>query len=593
MQALEILFLLIFAASIVLYASRRYQARLPGLTIVLAGILAVAAGAFFEGWRWQMLPGQFGFALLALALINGRRAQGLRGALSAGAAILLLGTSALLAHQLPLRSLPEPTGPYAVGTFEYSVTDTARVERFAPERNRELYVEVWYPAARDSVEEYPVESLYHELYEGERTIWSTLFGYLRLIPTHSHVRAPIAVPTGTDESYPVLLFNHGLDGFTSQNLLLMEHLASHGYVVFSIAHPYRSIRVNLADAGTVRAGTSRPSDVGVPPLQTDLLTKIREMHDGWEGTASVRGMLFGLANAVGAASEESERNAIVRAALETRELEPYRHLMTDESLSHYLQFLYFDQGRAIEYWVEDIQFIADRLGNLSAPVDGFTEALDVDRLGVFGMSMGGAAAGEFCKIDARCRAGANIDGTQGGRHWNVSVGAPFMMIYHEEHRAGNDFAYLPPAHDFRDLTVAGTTHLDFVDLALTMPLLKTLGLAGPIDARRTIEILNEVNLDFFDRYLKGLAYYDDVYAGFPEIEVREHEVAAVALCARNDNTYLQTVAGKGASFETLVDLAMRSAKRIDARRGLRVLSDMGIVEGMAFLAVEARQPGGC
>ncbi len=38
-----------------------------------------------------------------------------------------------------------------------------------------------------------------------------------------------------------MIFNHAFTpGFANQNIVQMEELASHGYVVFSISHPYVS-----------------------------------------------------------------------------------------------------------------------------------------------------------------------------------------------------------------------------------------------------------------------------------------------------------------------------------------------------------------
>ncbi|NRA59767.1 MAG: hypothetical protein HRU25_02420 [Psychrobium sp.] len=48
-----------------------------------------------------------------------------------------------------------------------------------------------------------------------------------------------------DDKFPVLIFNHGLYLVAEQNTILMEHLASHGYVIFSIAHPYPVLRSML------------------------------------------------------------------------------------------------------------------------------------------------------------------------------------------------------------------------------------------------------------------------------------------------------------------------------------------------------------
>ena len=149
-----------------------------------------------------------------------------------------------------------------------------------------------------------------------------------------------------------------------------------------------------------------------------------------------------------------------RSFRSSTEFHAYRNFISEDLLEDYFLYDYFVENSLLQYWVEDIQFIANTLGDLQAPVAGFSESIDTRGFGVFGMSYGGSAAGEFCKIDDRCSAGANLDGTQFGRHWNQAVSAPFLMLYHEEHQGGNDFAYLPPTHDFWDYGVKGATHFD-------------------------------------------------------------------------------------------------------------------------------------
>jgi predicted dienelactone hydrolase len=179
-----------------------------------------------------------------------------------------------------------------------------------------------------------------------------------------------------------------------------------------------------------------------------------------------------------------------------------------------------------QYWVEDIQFIASTLDDLRAPVVGFSESIDTSGFGVFGMSYGGGAAGEFCKIDSRCKAGVNLDGTQFGRHWNQAVSAPFLMLYHDEHQGGNDFAYLPPTHEFWDYGIKGATHFDFTDFSFVWPLFEALGYTGPIDAMRMVDIVNIVVLSFFDHSLRGKPVAEELVADIPEIIVRQHSIDA-------------------------------------------------------------------
>ena len=526
MQFFEVLFLLVLAIGIVRLLLGPVHPRFAYSTIAVVGLGVMVLGLVVEGFRWQMIPAYVGFGLAALASLKKNETRSVWRVLGAVPLLLLISASAVLTHELPMFSLPEPSGPYGVGTFEYSVTDDSRKERYSPTRNRELYVEVWYPADKGASGGFPVRTLFQELYEGDFTQQSLLFGYLRHIPTHSHVQAPVAAPERGP--FPVLLFNHALElGFTSQNQLLMEHLASHGYVIFSIAHPYQSAKVNLGGAGTVTTVSEYPTDIDLPraELYRGVVGTIYEASHDLDEISAVKEVLSPLAEQY-FALDERDKKSFLREAVAMEEFRAYRHFMSEELLEDYFLYDYFAENSMLQYWVEDIQFVADTLPDLQAPVAGFSESIDTDGFGVFGMSFGGGAAAEFCKIDARCKAAVNLDGTQFGRQWNQAVAAPFLMLYHEEHQGGNDFAYLPPTHEFWDYGVKGATHFDFTDFTYFWPLFKTLGFTGPIDAMRMIDITNVIVLNFFDHSLKGTPVSGELFTDIPEVVVRHHSIDA-------------------------------------------------------------------
>ena len=524
MQFFEVLFLLVLAVGIVRLLLGPIHPRLTYSTIAIAGLGLMVLGVVDEGFRWQMIPAYLGFSVLMLAPLKRSETRPAWRALGALPLFSLVGASAFLMHKLPVFSLPEPSGPYGVGTFEYSITDDSRKERYTPTRNRELYVEVWYPAEKSAVGDFPVRTLFQELYEGDYTRQSFLFGYLRHIPTHSHVQAPVAAPDAG--KFPVLLFNHALGlGFTSQNQLLMEHLASHGYVIFSIAHPYQSSKVNLSHAGTVTVASGYPSDVNLTRMELyqGLVGKIFEASNDMQEISAVKEVLSPLAEQY-FALDEGDRRAFLSRVVAMKELHAYHDFISEDLLEDYFVFDYAVQNSLLQYWVDDNQFIAGTLPDLQAPVVGFSRSIDTSGFGVFGMSYGGAAAGEFCKIDNRCKAGVNLDGTQFGRHWNQAVSAPFLMLYHDGHQGGNDFAYLPATHEFLDYGVRGSTHFDFTDFTYVWPLIKTMVYTGPIDGMRMIDIVNIVVLNFFDHSLKGKPVPGEMFIDIPEILVRQHVI---------------------------------------------------------------------
>ncbi len=225
----------------------RWVELLPSVAALLTGIHLVV-----EAPRWQMVPA-YGLTLLLFLLSLLRLKRRIRpphkqrsrwvlviiGLLSR---LLVFAFVAALPILLPVFHLPEPTGPYPVGTAKLHLVDRTRPETSTPtpDDHRELMVQVWYPArvergARPAplVEQMPFP-----------------FSHLPLVRTHAHLESPVS---DAQASYPVLIFSHGHVGFIEQNLTQMEELASHGYIVISMAHPYHTIVTVFPDGRTVPA----------------------------------------------------------------------------------------------------------------------------------------------------------------------------------------------------------------------------------------------------------------------------------------------------------------------------------------------------
>jgi dienelactone hydrolase len=151
---------------------------------------------------------------------------------------LLIGFIALERYKLPAS-----TGPYAIGTSILNFTDDSRYEDPASHHGdkRALVAQVWYPAMQSTM---PIAKYQRW---GETTAANF---YNQLLHTHSRMDAPLAVAGGP---FPVLLFGHRWGGQRTQDTALCEDLASHGYVVVSVDHPYNSARVEMAD-GKIIAG---------------------------------------------------------------------------------------------------------------------------------------------------------------------------------------------------------------------------------------------------------------------------------------------------------------------------------------------------
>lgn len=191
--------------------------------------------------------------------------------------------------------------------------------------------------------------------------------------------------------------------------------------------------------------------------------------------------------------------------------------------------------RLITVWAADDQFVMDQLERLNAadPTGMFTGRLDMQEIGVFGHSFGGATAAQVCQLDARCKAGVDLDGYPYGTVVREGLHQPFMFMWSEPPSA-SDPAWQQAMrdseaiatrwpHDDYQVTVNGMRHFNFSDYAvLFTPVVKLTGGLGPIDGRRGLAITEAYVQAFFDRYLKQQAapLLNGPSAQFPEVDFK-------------------------------------------------------------------------
>ncbi len=203
--------------------------------------VAVAAQVIWEGWRLQMTPAYFAILLVAVSSLNISDLI-TRVFLSVFVALCAL-VSLAGGYAFPVFTLPKPQGPYAVGTFVVHMVDRGRHERHSdlPNAPREFMIQVWYPAKHESGE--------RAWYRDPRmNTWKS--DQLRLVKTHSFWDLPVAVQP---ETFPVLLFSPSSGGNRDQNTFETEELASQGYVVVGMDHPYSCSRVVFPDGRVIHS----------------------------------------------------------------------------------------------------------------------------------------------------------------------------------------------------------------------------------------------------------------------------------------------------------------------------------------------------
>jgi len=198
-------------------------------------------------------------------------------------------------------------------------------------------------------------------------------------------------------------------------------------------------------------------------------------------------------------------------------------------------------GRVMTAWIGDIAFVLDRLAQLNAldPSGRFTGRLDLTRVGVFGHSLGGAVAAQFCREDSRCKAGVDVDGAPHGSVIQAGLSQPFLFLLSDhgdeadaasvQIRADIQSLYdrIPPDRRLR-VAIRGAFHFTFSDdgaLLKSRVVRAVLRLSGNlgIDGRRQLAVTAYCLRTFFDLSLKGVGSSPLSLSSplYPEVEALE------------------------------------------------------------------------
>ena len=334
-----------------------------------------------------------------------------------GLLLLLLAVAPVLIF--PQINLPKPTGPYAVATATFTYTDENRVETFTNTgESCKVNVKFWFP--QDAA--------------------------------------------GT---YPLVLFSHGTGGIKSSNTSTFMELASHGYVVGSLDHPYHSLFTIGADGKFVRIdGAYWQEYMSVVNHTVDAATRY-QLTQKWL--------------ALRAADMNFVIDTILAQAKESNAAAVYR-------------------------------------------------LIDPAKIGVFGHSLGGGESGQVARLRSDISAVINLDGDLHGEYVAFVDGnevlndqpfpAPLLNIYADDMQRA--LATIPNAADVVAAEHAratapagyvvylpGTNHFSVTDLPLASPFMVALmtsvvpgAAGGGADPAATIEKMNGIILQFFNVYLK-------------------------------------------------------------------------------------------
>jgi predicted dienelactone hydrolase len=380
--------------------------------------------------------------------------------------LALVAATTIVSSQAPAPTfeLPAPTGKLPVGTTQWVVVDSSRQETFAPGRQREVQVIAWYPraGATGATAPYLRNGVEEVLSFARLAKLGDAYNGLAHVKTHSILDA---APASSPARFPVIVFSHGYTGLPSSHTALAEDLASHGWAVLHVIHPYEAA-ARLSD-GTFVTFTDEKN-----AMRPGVLEVLKEW--GPEGATMDK---------VVAATDEAEKEKLLRGYLGS--------LKTTDQV--------------VKRWVLDVKLVLDRLPKSGAGAP-LAAKLDLSRLGVAGHSMGGVMAGQFCVEDRRCKAGLNLDGIpQYGTMIDTPMPAPFMMVYSgRPGRAGaSDLIYRRSVSRYYRADVADTLHIDFSEMNFWGGPLGQRGAFGKIARERATELTRMLVREFFGQEVLG------------------------------------------------------------------------------------------
>lgn len=334
--------------------------------------------------------------------------------------MLLLVVVMIPALIFPQTQLPPPTGKHPVATVNYTYTDKSRIETFTnSSENREVNVEFWYPQDGGG-------------------------------------------------PYPLVVFSHGTSAMKLSNYSTFMNLASNGYVVCSIDHPYMSL-FTVDDKGHRAI------------INFSYLQQYTDFANGKDDAATMYKL-------------EHEWMAIRIAD--------------------------------INFVVDTILANANNSGS-----DSVYRLVDPTKIGLMGHSLGGESAAQVARQRTDISAVVNLDADLAGEYVDFvngktvlnntvypvpilnlltdALALPIAKVSDAKDTIAVEHVTATDPNAF-EVHLAGTNHFSVTDMPLISPTLVWLintsvpaASGQSVDPYGTVEKMNDLILKFFNTYLKG------------------------------------------------------------------------------------------
>ena len=383
-----------------------------------------------------------------------------RGAIIISATIFALGLSAgyFWVTGLPLRSVSPPTSGI-VGAISDAAKDPARREFFAASGSRVVPFQILYPASA-------VGRALPYVPDAAPVI-AALRRQGKLGLALSRIGTITAPWTGdaqprNDGPFPVVIYLPGVTGYMQMSSFQTTSLAADGFVVITLNQP-GAVAAALLPDGRVIKGMSRDEAAQL------IAPSYRDSHPP-------------RALAVKLAPEKS----------------------------------------IVPYLAGDVPVVIDRLSAINAnpnhPLHGL---LDLQRLGVMGVSLGAIVAAQACQNYSRVKACLMMDAPAPTDATNRGLNKPALWIsrppadqraeraasggwpeYEIAAQANSIARVVANSREARVILLNGLFHVDFTDVPTIQPIVEWLGMSGPTGALRAHRAVASLTVNFFRQMKK-------------------------------------------------------------------------------------------
>ena len=197
----------------------------------------------------------------------------------------------------------------------------------------------------------------------------------------------------------------------------------------------------------------------------------------------------------------------------------YRHLLLPPTLAVKLA----PEKSIVPYLAADVPLIIDRLRTINAdpnhPLHGL---LDLERIGVMGVSLGAIVAAQACQSYDRVKACLMVDAPAPTDVANLGLAKPALWLsrpaanqraeraasggwpeYEIAAQADSIERAVSNSREAHVVQLRGLFHIDFTDVPTIQPVVGWLGMAGPIGTSEAHRAVASITIDFFRQMRKS------------------------------------------------------------------------------------------